>query len=175
MLSILRNVHAGACVVLVALGVTVLTGWAGGVELLKSIGPNFDAMRANTAFAFLVAGITLWLLRENNDRALKSQRFPRVGGAIVAAIGMLTLCEYLTRWNLGIDQLLFLDVDSSFKSPPGRETFNAAVGFTLAGAALLMLETRIAQWLAAATALPALCQQSVTFMRRRHSKGRLRL
>lgn len=156
MLSILRNVHAGACVVLVALGVTVLTGWAAGVELLKSIGPDFDSMRTNTAFAFLVAGITLWLLRENNDRALTSQWLARGGSAIVAAIGVLTLCEYLTGWNLGIDQLLFLDADSSFRSHPGRASFNAAVSFTLAGAALLMLETRTAQWLAAAAALPAL-------------------
>src|SRR5680860_1273608 len=76
--------------------------------------------------------------------------------AIVAAIGVLTLCEYLTGWNLGIDQLLFLDADSSFRSHPGRASFNAAVSFTLAGAALLMLETRTAQWLAAAAALPAL-------------------
>lgn len=155
-LSTLRKVHAGACVLLIALGGAVLIGWALEIELLKSIGPHFVTMKPNTAFAFVVAGITLWLRRENNDRAHQTQRLTQAGSAIVATIGALTLLEYLTGWNLGIDQLLFHDSEPLLTSYPGRMSANTATAFCLAGASLLLLDTRVAPWLAAAAALPTL-------------------
>ncbi|MGI8740499.1 MAG: PAS domain-containing protein [Gammaproteobacteria bacterium] len=153
-LRALRKVHAGACVVMVALGLTVLTGWALNLEQLKNFGMALGSMKANTAFAFVVAGITLWLRREN--RSDKTQRLAQAGGAIVAALGALTLCEYLTGFNLGIDQFFLQDHETMLTSSPGRMSFNSAVGFSLGGAALMLIETRAGPWLAAAATLPAL-------------------
>lgn len=72
----------------------------------KSVLPGLVTMKPNTALAFVLAGVSLWLLR----REEADQRARRIAGAcafLVALVGLLTLGEYLAGWNLGIDQLLF--------------------------------------------------------------------
>ena len=86
-------------------------------------------MQYNTALGFLACGAgLLFAIRAINIGAM-------VCGALAAAIGILTLGEYVLVLDLGIDQLLmkhYIDVETSH---PGRMAPNTALCFSLAGAA----------------------------------------
>ena len=106
--SWLVSVTAGAFATLI--GLLVLTGWLLDVAILKSLSPDWISMRANTAVAFVLAGVSLTLL---DTRRLSSPRQPvwrrvaRGCALLVVIIGGLTIAEYLTGLDLGIDQWLF--------------------------------------------------------------------
>ena len=101
-------------------------------------------MLPNPAVGFMVGGAALWLVR-SEDPPPWERRLAWVAGALVLALGVLTLVERVTQWDFGIDLLLFADaVRREPYRPPGRMATNSTVCFALAGAALLMvdLETR---------------------------------
>ena len=118
------------------LGIAVLAGWALDVEMLKSAIPGHASMKANSALAFVLAGIS--------ERALCSERTgPRVrraakvAGVLVAAIGLATAFEYVSGLDLGIDQLLFREAPRAIQtSHPGRMAPGSALAFLLLGIAL---------------------------------------
>jgi signal transduction histidine kinase len=118
----------------------VLFGWLAEVQALKSIVPNYVAMKANTALCFVLIGIALVLLREGARTRLEAGA--AFGAAfVVGAIGFLTLVEYVFGWNLGIDQMLFAeDAGTVGTSHPGRMAPNTALNFLLIGAALVLLD-----------------------------------
>lgn len=137
-----------AALLTVALASAVLLGWVFDVPALKEITPGLATMKANSAVAFILLGIALWLGRSSppNDASRSSLTRIRIGQACAAAgtlIGALTLAEYVFGWNLGIDQLLFRDVvRSPGVSYPGRMAPNTALSFVLVGTALLTLDVR---------------------------------
>ena len=51
----------------------------------------------------------------------------------------LTLCEYVTGADFGIDQLLFRDTPDPHTIFPGRMVEATALGFLFSGASLLLL------------------------------------
>ena len=51
----------------------------------------------------------------------------------------MTLAEYVSGRDFGIDEMLATDIDGDEIAPPGRMSVNAAVGLVLAGGALGML------------------------------------
>jgi PAS domain S-box-containing protein len=91
-------------------------------------------MKANTALCFLLAGISLNL--QTRKRRILTTRIAAGCAIAVGAIGLITLCEYLFGWNLGIDEVLIGDLVATIESDPGRMGFNAAIDFGLTGAAL---------------------------------------
>ncbi len=100
-------------------------------------------MKANTAAAFVLAGLSLFLLDPENSTV--SARARRLGGRAAAAatalLGAMTLAEYLLHRDLGLDLLLFPDASSSIAiSPPGRMAPHTAFNFVLLGGALLLLD-----------------------------------
>lgn len=131
---------AGATVILV--GCIVLVGWWLDIATLKSIFPGLAAMKANTALAFLLAGISLWLLRTEQSRRW-TRRIAQVCAFTVTMVGLLTLSEYLFGRDMGIDQLLFLEpLRAGSASQPGRMAPATALSLVLLGLALLLLSTR---------------------------------
>jgi hypothetical protein len=124
---------AAACVA--ALGALVLGGWALDVASLRGPVPGLVEMKANTALAFVLCGLSVL--------CLASPRRPAVlGGAVMAtvaaAIGAATLTEYVFGAKLGIDELLFEDVVGAVHTVhPGRPAPQTATSFLLAGLALL--------------------------------------
>ncbi len=130
----------------VLVGTLVLAGWALDVQLLKSLDPGWVTMKANTAVAFVLVGLSLWLV---TDRAREEHRNVgrRVGQAcalVAGLIGLLTLFEYGLGWNLGIDQLLFHDPATAVAtSDPGRMAPATAFNFLLVGSALALLDVEL--------------------------------
>jgi PAS domain S-box-containing protein len=129
-------------------GALVLFGWAAHIQMLKSIRADYPSMKANAAFCLLTASASILLAQRPVARLL---------GAFTAAIGGLTLVEYLTGWNLHIDQALFPESGLLLSTTsPGRMGLIMAASFFLLGCALALIHsprfTVLAQALALLTA-----------------------
>ncbi len=131
---------AGAICVVV--GLLVLTGWALDVPTLESCVPGLPAMKANTALAFVLAGISLLLSqREEREPKLVRRYAALVCALSVTAMGLLTLGEYALGKDFGIDQLLFRDWrGSSGPFPPGRIPPIPSLNLVAVGVGLLLLD-----------------------------------
>jgi len=143
-----------------ALGVIVLSGWAFRVPTITYIRPTFVSMKVNTALCFLLLGAGLWLAHDDTR-----QRSRRILGLAVATIGGATLVEYVFHVSLGIDQLIFRDTRTPLLSAyPGRMAISTAICFLFLGLALASLGIKKAialqralVWGSFALSLAALC------------------
>ncbi|MCL5960742.1 MAG: ATP-binding protein [Chloroflexi bacterium] len=139
---VLKSVAPVAGVGASLIGLLVLVGWTLDIEILKTFHYSVVVMFPNAAIAFVLAGVSLWLLQSERTNEWK-RGIGRVCALLVILIGLLTLIEYLLGWNLGIDQLIFrqslLTVETAF---PGRVPPNAALNFVLIGVALLLLDVQ---------------------------------
>jgi PAS domain S-box-containing protein len=147
-------VHAASGVVFLA-GVLVLCGWVFHVPVMTSVLPGLVTMKANTAVGFVLAGMALFaLVTERLGTAQKPT--VRVLAGAVALLGLLTLCQFVFGWNLGLDQLLFQEPPGSvFTSQPGRMAPTTAFDFLALGIALLVIDMRRGRMLAQLLALVA--------------------
>ena len=147
---------SAAAVASMAVGGLVLLGWALDIAILKSVSLDWVTMKANTAICFVLAGLSLWFLREED--VTRQHRLPsQAVAAFVALVGLLTLMEYLFHADFGIDELLFKDSPSAVQtSTPGRMSPAAALNFLLIGLALLGLDWRTPGGLRPAQTLPVL-------------------
>lgn len=138
------RVSAWLCV---GLGSMVLTGWASGSPSLTRIAPGLVAMNPMTAVLFLLAGASLRLQIE--APAPSTRTVGRVAAALVVAVAAAKLAGYLLDWDVGVDRWLFPSRLETGDGPPNRMAPNTALGFTLAGTALLLLDIRWPRgWLA---------------------------
>lgn len=97
-------------------------------------------MKANTALCFLLAGVSLGL---QSKRHFLTPQITKGCAIALTAIAFLTLYQYFFDWNLGIDELLFLERPlSPATSHPGRMGINTAINFGLTGAALWLSSRR---------------------------------
>ncbi|MBS1189783.1 MAG: domain S-box protein [Rhodocyclaceae bacterium] len=122
----------------VALGSLVLLGWALDLTILKSVLPGLAAMKANTALAFILAGLSLGAACTGSPSPWP-RRLSAACAAAVLALGLLTLGEYLTGVDLGIDNLLVREITELPGDIPGRMAVDTALCFSVLGAALLLL------------------------------------
>src|SRR5262245_2988187 len=94
-----------AAIVAVAIGILVLAGWALDIHTLRSIVPGSLTMKANTALAFCLSGVSLWLIcNERGSRLIHGIAFGCAFGVIL--IGTFTIAEYLLNTDLRIDRML---------------------------------------------------------------------
>src|SRR2546430_16593955 len=84
-----------------ATGAVVLAGWLFHIPILTTWGSGLVTMKFNTAVAFMIAAVSMALLEREQIS------FPYVVGkilaGIVAAIGLVTLSQFILRTNLGIE------------------------------------------------------------------------
>ena len=132
----------------VAAGLLGLMGWVLDIAVLKSVIPGQVVIKPNAAVTLVLCGCSLWLLRSRD--AQSPQGIRKLTGqalaSVVAVVGLLSLSEHLIGWNLGTDQLLFIDQDpfEAFGSlRPGLMAPITALDFLLIGLALLWLDWTI--------------------------------
>ena len=119
-----------------AVGLLVLIGWQLDVAILKSPLADAVSMKANTAAAFLLAGLALIFLQRPHPA---THLLVRVCALMIAIIGFISLCEYLFAWNAGIDEILFRESkDAVGTIHPGRMAPNTALNFLPLGFALFV-------------------------------------
>jgi PAS domain S-box-containing protein len=121
--------------VLVAIGISVLVGWALDIESLKCVVPGLAPMKPIAALGFVLAGAGLGAIREGR------RNLAAIGlAAAVVAMGTLTLFEYASGLDLGIDQLLIREpAGTTGALIPGRMHPTTAFDFTLLGLALILI------------------------------------
>jgi PAS domain S-box-containing protein len=129
-------------ILVILVGLLVLIGWMFDIQIFKSVYPGFVTMKANTAIAFLLSGVALLLL--SNEQCTKWQRTAaQVLSGTVAFLGGLTLCQYVFEIDFGIDQLLFKEASSAVgTSQLGRMAPNTAISFIFIGVALSLLKNK---------------------------------
>ena len=129
-------------ILVILVGLLVLIGWTFDIQIFKSVYPGFVTMKANTAIAFLLSGVALLLL--SNEQCTKWQRTAaQVLSGTVAFLGGLTLCQYVFEIDFGIDQLLFKEASGAAgTSQLGRMAPNTAISFIFIGVALSLLKNK---------------------------------
>ncbi|HEX2278557.1 MAG TPA: GAF domain-containing protein [Candidatus Tectomicrobia bacterium] len=130
-LSQLMALAAGG--IATALGLAGLVGWYTGSVLLVQFAPTLAPMQYNSALSFMLSGAGLLAL------TIGRSRLGLACGIVVAAIGSLTLVEYLLGIDLGIDQLFMRAYITVQTSEPGRMGPNTALCFALTGINLLVV------------------------------------
>lgn len=127
----------------IAMGVGVLAGWVFDFRFLLQVLPGQVAMVPNTAIAFLLAGLALWMRAGPAGR----WRAPAsVAAALAGLLGLLNLIEYVAGRDLGLDELLFRDTAGLTSAFPGRMAVLTAVGFVALSGALLTLDKTRVPW-----------------------------
>ncbi|MDD5633587.1 MAG: hypothetical protein PHI13_16395, partial [Methylococcales bacterium] len=122
----------------VTVGVLVLAGWLFDLDILKSLLPGLTAMKVNTAFGFILSGVALWGIQSGGQGTLLGL-VSQICAGVVLVLGLLTLGEYLSGVDFGIDQLLIHEITNLPGDIPGRMAINTALGFAALSAALLLL------------------------------------
>ena len=147
-----RSLAVWAGVSVVLLGSLVLTGWLWNIELLKTVVPGLVTMKANTAICVISAGISLLLLLTGKGASTRQHWLAKGLSWIVICAGLATLAEYVVGKDLGLDQALFRDSETTAENGfPGRMSPATALDFILLGVALLNLDStwwRGKRWLA---------------------------
>jgi sensor domain CHASE-containing protein len=122
------------------LGSMVLVGWHLHLASLIQIQRGMAPMQYNTAICFVLAGAAQYIWASGKfGRAI-----PILGG-LIAAIGSLTLVEYLFHADLGVDQAFFHSYITTETSQPGRMSPVSALCFALAGLGFISLGFRDAR------------------------------
>jgi methyl-accepting chemotaxis protein len=120
---------ASSAVLISLVGFVVLAARQFDAAILKTLLPGILAMKATTAGAFLLAGLALILLQQPVSIAKVLVLFC---AALIAPVGLLTICEYLFGWNPGIDQMLFREPGVLIAtSSPGQMAPNIALNFAM--------------------------------------------
>jgi len=121
-----------AGVVATGFGVTVVAGWYLRWTPVLRTSPSAWPIMFNTGLGLVLTGAAV------TGMALGRGRFAWVAGGYDVALGSLTLLEYMTGRNLGLDQLFAEAYLTLPGSAPGRVAPNAAVCWVLIGLGLLV-------------------------------------
>ncbi|MDP3857478.1 MAG: ATP-binding protein [Stagnimonas sp.] len=124
------------------IGALVLLGYALRSPQLIRPHPTTGGMAANTAVAFLLLGLSLFLRPLDAGTAWR-QPISRLCAALALAIGWVTLGEYALDVDLGMDEMLFGDLLGAVQTPhPGRMAEGTAASIALLGVASLLVHSR---------------------------------
>jgi CHASE3 domain sensor protein len=129
--------YAGAAVA--SFGLLIVISWHAHWQSILQMLPDTAPMQYNTALCFILSGTGLLLLTTAHAKIA-----PWLGGA-VAVFTLLTLLEYLTDWDLHIDQFFFRSYLNVAVTYLGRMSPLAAVCFLLTGTGIVLVEIR-KQW-----------------------------
>lgn len=108
----------------------ILVLWLRDGAAIQKLLPGQVSMKANTAFGFVVASLMLMLARQPQYRTTILMR--SLLEIALLSLAVLTLWQYVTGMDLGIDQLLAnAPHDTLLTSSPGRMAPTTAIGFLL--------------------------------------------
>jgi PAS domain S-box-containing protein len=131
-----------------------MLGWVFNLPQLRSFLAHGSEMKPNTAILLMLLSLAA-LARSFKQSPAVIRKLAHVFAFTAASVAALTLLEYLTQANLGIDELLFRDIPNAIgTSHPGRMSVPTAWDFLFGTAALFLLDfetrkgTRPSQWLA---------------------------
>ena len=129
---------------LVLVGALVLVGWVQGIDALVQLQPDYAPMQPNMALSLIAIGIVLLALEWEAHRLVWLAVLP-------AAMGLLTILQYVAGWNLSIDEFLLQVHITVDPSAPGRMSRLTALALFITGLGLLWFDRpllpRLRPWL----------------------------
>ena len=132
-----RLLARAAAGVAIGAGGLVLLGWLLDIDVLKRINPAWISMKSNTSCALVLAGIAL-LLRVRQSPGPVGERVADAVAVLVMLSGLLTLGEYVTGLDLGIDHVPIGEPAGTVATTyPGRMAITTGIACALSGWALL--------------------------------------
>ncbi len=161
-----RTLATFASAVTIVVGTLALVGgWLNSPLFLN--GPSGRApIKATTALAFVLAGVSLALLRRE-EVTPRARRLGQGCAVLVAALGLLSLLDHLFHLGLDVDQWWVRDAGAAI--PPlrlSRLGIITALNFSLLGLALLVLDVSPpkVRWLAQFLTVTALLASLLLLM-----------
>jgi hypothetical protein len=130
-------------------GIAVMTGWIFDISVLKSISPNWISMKFDTAFCFLLSGITLYFIvrAQEGERDLAQVGLCITSLIIVLLMGILFFSALLGI-HTGAEDLFIKETKIAVKTVvPGRPSLPTMINFILIALAglLTMLDVKRAR------------------------------
>ncbi len=139
LINTLQSISKAASILPLSIGCIVFIGWIFDIQILKTVLPGLVTMKTNTAIISILGGVSMLLLHQQPVTKLL-RRTIQAFAVIILLIGLLTLVEHGTGWDLGIDQLLFKESATAVAtSSPNRMAPNTALVGVMFGSALLLL------------------------------------
>ena len=124
-------------------GAAALAGWWLPLHSFTAV-MHWRAMVPNSALMSMVAGIVL-LLVSTPSQNRSTAALAKLLSTFICVVAGLTLAEYLWGKDLGIDQLFLHTADASAAHSRHRPAPQSAASFVALGAALLLLDWRLAR------------------------------
>ncbi|MDR3491560.1 MAG: EAL domain-containing protein [Gammaproteobacteria bacterium] len=134
--------------IIISASLLVLTGWIFDIPLLKSLSPSSISMKFNSAICFLLSGFLI-LLTHNKNRNWINYTLIITASILLMLISSLTLYEFFSNTNLGIDELVI----KKFPLSPGtqysgRMSLLTAMNFLLISLTFLyLLKKNVSGWI----------------------------
>lgn len=157
LISTVKFLLKAAIAISILIGCLVLAGWIWDIPTLKSIFPGLATMKVSTACAFVLSGVSLWLLQKQQADQLR-HRIGQLCAFVVGIIGCLRFSNYIFQWHLDIGRLLFSHLPAAFTtSELNQMAPNTALSFILISLALILLgeKTLKRYWIAQLLTLTA--------------------
>jgi diguanylate cyclase (GGDEF)-like protein len=143
----LRAFARAASIFPIAVGILILIGWWGDIDVLRRIVSGLVAMNPATAIGFIFLGLSLAAQTRVSVPQRVGQTLLSVPAFAAMSIGLIKIAALVTPWNLGIDQILFHGkLAGSDFGLPNQMAPNTAINFVLLGLALLLIDVRISRW-----------------------------
>src|SRR5713226_8625809 len=101
----LRAFARAASIFPVAVGILVLIGWWGDIDVLRRIVSGLVAMNPATAIGFICLGLSLAAQTRVSVPPRVGQTLLSVPAFVALLIGLIKIAALVTPWNLGIDQI----------------------------------------------------------------------
>ena len=122
----------GSAWLAILIGGFMAAAWLSHSEWLWDSFPGIFHMKFNTSLAFIAGGAGLFAaLRDQKDYA-------RVAGGAVLFIGGVTLAQYVTGLNFGVDEILLKDYRYPDNPLHGRMAPSTSLAFTCVGIVLIL-------------------------------------
>ena len=127
----------------ISIGTLTLIGWLFNLTLFKSVIDGLVPLKPNAAVEFIFAGLFIIILTSETTEPSGKRLSKSVTSlvlTVIMIIALLTMFEYLSEIDLGIDQFLFSDT-SILSVHPGRMAPNAVLLFIIAGSSLFLISS----------------------------------
>ena len=136
-------VNRVASFITILIGCIVLAGWLFNISSLTSLLPGYGVMRMDTAFCFILSGLSLYLRHDGEPGSKVRNYTAMVCSLVVLAIGALSLSSYIFGWHFDLHGFFqnITHAGISGKSP-GKMSLIVSLNFTLLGVIFLLLGKR---------------------------------
>ena len=111
-------------------------GWILDIQLLKQGFKALPAMQPNTAFGLALTAITILLSHGKSSKLIRLLEFSFI--LVILSLGLITLSEYLTGLDLGVDRIFIDTLPTDTRPFPGRPSPQTSFNFFFFGICLLL-------------------------------------